>query len=144
MPEMRAVESELKATEAQLAKKIDTKTAELQRKYEEYVKTVDTMLPPVKASTEREMEILSRSLEQLKLDAQAAYEKKFQDLMTPIYSKLGDAIEAVGKENGYTFILSAAIAGQDVLLFAHEDTDVSDLILQKLGIVSTASSENPD
>ncbi len=141
---MRAVESELKATEAQLAKKIDTKTAELQRKYEEYVKTVDTMLPPVKASTEREMEILSRSLEQLKLDAQAAYEKKFQDLMTPIYSKLGDAIEAVGKENGYTFILSAAIAGQDVLLFAHEDTDVSDLILQKLGIVSTASSENPD
>ncbi len=144
MPEIRAVESELKVTEDQLAKQIAEKTQEIQNKYSDYIAKEQEMLPAIKASAQRELQILQQSLEQFKLDAQTAYEKKHLELMEPVYQKVGDAISAVAKENNYAFILNAMVAGQDIVLYGQKNNDVSDLVLQKLGVASTASSENPE
>ncbi|MDX1629935.1 MAG: OmpH family outer membrane protein, partial [Fulvivirga sp.] len=54
--------------------------------------------------------------------------------MEPIYSKVGNTIEAVAKENGYTYILNGNVGGVDVVLYADDKNDVSDLVLKKMGI----------
>lgn len=144
MPELRAVESELKVTEDQLAKRIDIKTAELQSKYAEYVEREKDMLPALKNNAQREIHILQQNLEQLKADAQASYERKYLALMQPLYEKIGEAIESVGRENGYTLILNAAVSGNALVLFGEDANDVSDLVIENLGITATASSETPD
>lgn len=144
MPELRAVESELKVVEDQLAKRIDAKTTELKAKYAEYVAQEKDMLPALKNNAQREIQILQQNLEQLKADAQASYEKKYLALMQPLYEKIGKAIESVGRENGYTLILNTAASGNALILFGEEGNNVSDLVLEKMGITATASRQTPD
>ena len=55
-------------------------------------------------------------------------------MLTPAIEKIGKAIQAVAEENGYTHIFSAGSPGIDVLLYADEESDVTKLVLQKLGI----------
>jgi Skp family chaperone for outer membrane proteins len=44
------------------------------------------------------------------------------------------AISSVANDNGYTFILNAGGGKDDLILFAVEQADVSNLVLQKLGV----------
>ena len=44
------------------------------------------------------------------------------------------ALEAVAEENGFSMVLSAGSPGFDVLLYASEQHDISELVLKKLGI----------
>lgn len=134
MPEAKQIESELKVTETQLANQINAKTQELQKKYEDYVANEKTMLEAVRANTARELEMLQQNLESLKQDAQTTYQKKHAQLLEPVYTKMATNIEKVAKENGFTLVLSARLSGQDVVLFADDQVDVSDLVLKSMGI----------
>ena len=44
------------------------------------------------------------------------------------------APDAVAAVVGYDFVLSAGVGGVDIVLFAKEEHDVSDLVLKKLGV----------
>jgi len=49
--------------------------------------------------------------------------------------KVGKAIEEVALENGFSYIVSPQMmVGCDVLLFANEKFNISNLVLKKLGI----------
>lgn len=142
MPEAKQIESELKVTETQLAAQINKKTTELQEKYNAFVNAEKTMLAAVRESNVRELEMLQQNLEKLKQDAQVTYQKKYAQLLEPIYSKIGDAINAVAKENGYAFVLNPRISGQDVVLYVAEGFDISDLVLKNLGVAVTPVAAN--
>ena len=62
--------------------------------------------------------------------------------MEPVFKKVGQAIEDVAKENGYTFILTQQIGGLDVILYADEKNDVSNLVLKKLGVTPPANTQS--
>jgi len=51
-----------------------------------------------------------------------------QRLRGPLLTKLGNIIEQVGKENGFTMILRRGAPG---LLYAREALDVTDLVIEK-------------
>lgn len=142
MPEMKQVENELKATETQLKNQLDTKMREFQTKLQDYQANVNTMLDAVRVNTERELNQLQENLQQLQQDAQNTIQNKHTQLMTPVYEKIGNAIEAVAKENGYTFILTEQIGGLDVILYADDSTDVSDLVLKKMGVTVAEKTQN--
>ena len=54
--------------------------------------------------------------------------------MTPVYEKVGKAIEDTAKENGFSMVLSQQIGGLDVVLYADDTSDISDLVLKKMGV----------
>lgn len=134
MPEAKQIETELKSTETQLKTQIDTKVQEFQKKLADYQANLNTMLDAVRQNTERELTMLQENLQKLQQDAQATIDNKRNQLMEPVFKKVGKAIEDVAKENGYTFVLNQQIGGLDVILYGDEKNDVSDLVLKKLGV----------
>ncbi|MEJ1236846.1 OmpH family outer membrane protein [Chryseolinea sp. T2] len=134
MPESKAIDAELKSTQAQLKNQIDTKYQEFQKKVQDYQANLNTMLEAVRQNTERELQQMQQNLEKLQTDAQTTIETKRAQLMDPVYKKVGKGIEDVAKENGFTFVFSQQIGGLDVILYGDEKMDVSDLVLKKLGV----------
>ena len=62
-------------------------------------------------------------------------QKKQTDLRNPIFVKVGEAIEKVALENGFSYIINPQmIGGSDILLFTDEKCNISDLVLKDLGI----------
>jgi outer membrane protein len=146
MPEAKQIDTELKSTQTQLKNQIDSKTQEFQKKLADYQANLNTMLDAVRQNTERELTMLQENLQKLQQDAQTTIQNKQAQLMEPVYKKVGKAIEDVAKENGYTFVLNQQIGGLDVILYGDENSDVSDLVLKKLGVTpkpATPAQNNP-
>ena len=142
MPEAKQIETELQTTQTQLKKQIDGKVQEFQQKLADYQANLNTMLDAVRQNTERELTQLQENLQKLQQDAQVTIENKRNQLMQPVYAKVGKAIEDVAKENGYTFILNQQIGGLDVILYGDEKNDVSDLVLKKLGVTPKPATQS--
>lgn len=134
MPEFKQVESELKTTQTMLKNQIEGKAQEFQKKLADYQQNANSMIDAVRANTERELQQLQQNLEKLQQDAQTSIQNKQTQLMDPVYKKVAKAIEDVAKENAYTFILTQQIGGLDVILYADDKMDVSDLVLKKMGV----------
>lgn len=143
MPESKQIDSELKSLQTQLKNQIDTKYQEFQKKFQEYNQNINNMIDAVKANTERELQQMQQNIEKLQQDAQTTVQNKQTQLMEPVFTKVGKAIEDVAKENGYSFILSQQIGGLDVILYGDEKMDVSDLVLKKLGVTPKPATPAP-
>src|SRR5688500_9672254 len=146
MPESKQIDTDLKSLQTQLKNQIDAKYQDYQKKLADYQANINTMIDAVRANTERELVQMQQNIEKLQQDAQTTVQNKQTQLMEPVFKKVGKAIEDVAKENGYTFILSQQIGGLDVILYGDENSDVSDLVLKKLGVTpkpATPSKNNP-
>ena len=139
MPESKQVESELQAHNTQLQNQLQAKYQEYQQKLQAYQQGAATMVDAVRNEKETELAQLEQRIQKFQQDAQASMQKKSSSLMDPLYAKIGTNIEAVAKENGYTHILNGQIGGIDVVLFADEKYDVSDLVLKKMGITPSSN-----
>jgi outer membrane protein len=144
MPESKQIESELKSTQTMLKNQIDAKAKDFQTKLADYNANINNMLDAVRQNTERELRQMQENLEKLQQDAQTTIQTKQNQLMGPVYDKMGKAIQDVAKENGFTLILSSQIGGLDVILYGDEKSDVSELVLKKLGITPKPQTPAPN
>jgi outer membrane protein len=138
MPESKQIENELQTLRAQLKKQYDAKVAEFQKKYQEYQQFGATVPDAVKQNSERELQQLEQNIRSLEQDSQNDLQKKNVALMEPVYAKVGKAIEDVAKENAFTLIINQQISSLDVVLFADEKLNISDMVLKKMGVTPTA------
>src|SRR6478752_2436442 len=136
LPEFKKLDSELKTHYSQLENQLKLKYDEFQAKVKSYQALPASTPDPIKADKEQELARLQQSMDKFKNDAQASYQKKQNDLLDPIYKRIGNTIEQVAKENGYSFILNHRFEtdGQ-VLLVWDEKFNISDLVLKRLGVV---------
>ncbi|WP_258102720.1 OmpH family outer membrane protein [Marinoscillum sp. MHG1-6] len=141
LPEAKQIDAELKAYEKQLQNQIQAKYGSYEKLVTEYQQNVATYDELIRADKEQEIQQLQQSIQKFSQDAETSLMNKRNTLLKPVYEKIGNAIEQVAKENSYTHIFSAGTPGFDVLLYAREDDDVSDLILKKLGVTPPAKSE---
>lgn len=134
LPEAKQIEAELKSLETQLQKQLEAKYTDLQAKISDYQQNAGTLAAEVRTLKEEEINNLQTGIQDFQTKAENTMVNKRNELLAPAYEKIGKAIEAVALENGYDFIFSAGSPGLDILLYAKQETDVSDLILKKLGI----------
>ena len=134
MPEAKQIDAELKAYEKQLQNQIQAKYNNLQEKMTDYQNNAATWDDLIRSDKEQEIQTLQQNIQQFSQDAETQMAKKRNTLLKPVYEKIGKAIEDVAVENSYSHIFSAGAPGFDVLLYAREQDDVSNLILKKLGI----------
>jgi len=142
LPEAKQIDTELKSTQTQLKNQIDAKYQEYQKKLADYQANINTMLEAVRANTERELIQMQQNIEKLQADAQTTIQAKNTQLLDPVYKKVGKGIEDVAKENAFTFILSQQVAEFDVILYADDKMDISDLVLKKLGVTPKPAAAN--
>lgn len=144
MPQYKQIESEMKTHGDQLQAQAKAKYAEYETKMNAYRAGAATMLEAVRRDKETELTQLQENIQKFQQDAQASLQKKEADLMAPVNGKIGNAIEEVAKENGYSFIINPQLQGSiDILLYGDEKYDISVLVLKKLGITPTVPTTTP-
>jgi outer membrane protein len=143
MPAAKQIEAELKSLETQLKNQLEIKRTELQKKSDDFKKYGPTMIATVRQNTLRELELLNNNLVKFQGEAEATLQQKHAQLMEPLYKDLGKAIEEVAKEDGLAYILNPGTADADMILYADEKYNVSDLVLKKL-LAGTAPKPLPE
>ena len=130
MPEMKSMQSELD----NLAKKYEDTLVQLQKefqtKYQDFVKEQETMVESIKSRKQQELEDLSKRIQDLNNVAQQDMQKKQVELFAPIQTKLREAINKVGNDGGFTYIMDAS----QMLYVGTGSEDVTSLVKSKLGL----------
>ena len=97
----KAVEAEFqpRRTELQnLQQQIDKATADLQK-----VQAVQD--PKLSAQQQDKIDTMKKELQRKGEDAQAAYQKRLQDKLGPVYEDIGKALDVYAKAHGITMVL---------------------------------------
>lgn len=139
LPEFKQIDSDLKTFGSQLENQMKAKYQDYETKLKSYQAMPATTPDAIKADKERELQALQESIQKFQQDAQTSLQTKNQSLMAPVYEKVGKAIEAVAKENGFSFILAPQMpnGGGDILLYSDEKYNISTLVLKNLGVTPT-------
>ncbi len=134
MPEMEQIGADVQDYQTQLQTNIQTKAADFQKQVEAYQKAAPTMAETARATKEQELTKLRDDLQKYEQDAQTSYQRKLQELLEPVQTKVINAINAVAAENNYTHIFAETAGQSPILLYTKEEDKFTELVLTKLGI----------
>lgn len=136
LPESKVMQNQLEVTKAQLDKALGETYKEAQEKYEAYQKNGANMTDVIRADKEKELSNLQTRIQEMQTNAQTSLQNKQSQLLEPIITKVNNAIQEVGKENGFLYILNmdAGANTTPIILYAVEENAVTNLILRKLGV----------
>ncbi|WP_298360952.1 OmpH family outer membrane protein [Runella sp.] len=137
LPDYKKIENELQIQQQQIEKAMQEKSKEFEDKYKAYQANLSKWSEIIRADKEKELTRLQTDFQDFQRTSQESLQKKQQQLLQPVMVKIQGAIDAVGKESGYTYIfnMDAGANTTPIILFAgSEDLNVSNLILKKLGV----------
>ncbi len=105
---------------------------EFQKKYQEYVAQADSLPRNIAERREKELSDMQQRAQEFQQEAQQALQQAQQDAMTPILQKVNDAVQAVGKAEGYTYIFD--LANSSITYVGDNSVDITAKIKAQLGI----------
>ena len=105
LPEYAKAQGDLQALAKQKDNELQEMFTEFQRKADEYDKTKSTMNATKQQETEQSLMDLNQKIQQAYADNGQALQKKQEELLMPIQSKVAKAIENVGNNGKYSIIL---------------------------------------
>lgn len=132
MPDRTKAEKSLETYYNELQEQLKTMYGEYQNKLQDYQSNAETMSNLVKQSKEKELVDLESRITAFQANAEEAFDAKRAELLQPLLEKIQNAINAVGKEKGYTYIFDTA-TGATVYIDA-DAIDVTKDVKAKLGI----------
>jgi outer membrane protein len=136
LPESKDIQVKLSTEKAQYEKLYNEKLAEAQKLFEDYQKNEASMSAVIKADRQKSLQNKQNELQELQQNSEVAISNKQQELLAPIMEKIQGAIDAVAKDNGYTFVLNsdAGYGTTPVILVAPESDNITELVFKKLGV----------
>lgn len=143
MPESKQVESQLSVQQTQAETELKRLQKEFDEKYASYQKTGAQLSETVRKDRETELQNLQTRVQEFSRSAQESLQKKYTQLMSPVLSKVQQAIDSVAKQNGYRFILNAPSKGSSDILYASEENNITGLVIKRLGIIPVPSVQAP-
>ena len=133
MPEVKAADSDLEAYQTQLVAKGEDMVKAFETKYQQYAQEANSGVLSQVQMQQKETELgqEQQKIQAYEIEVQQKILTKREELYQPILDKVKVAIEAVGKDNGYTMIFDTSTG---TLLHANESDDVMSLVKAQLGI----------
>jgi outer membrane protein len=122
----KAVEDYARILETQLQQL----NAELETKYNDYMAGKDTYSPSILQMKEDELVNLQQRIQAFQVRAQEDMQNKELELLEPIYTKIQDAIKAVGLEKSLIYVFDVST----LLYVSDESVDITPDVKIKLGI----------
>lgn len=141
VPEYMKAQDSLKKTEVKLTNTLMAKQKDFEAKVKQFQADAASgnEIPVLLQTRERDLQKMQQEITQERDLYGKELQKMQSNMQTPILQKVKTAIEEVGKENGYTFILSSQDGmGQDNFLFSTDKIDITLMVLNKLGVKMTA------
>lgn len=110
LPDVAKANGDMQALQKQKENDLKAMQDELTRQNAEYEKAKPTMNATKQQEKETELQNLYQKINQAYQDGQVELQKKSQELLAPIQTKIRNAIDAVGKAGNYTFIFEDGVA----------------------------------
>lgn len=151
MPEVKSAKATLENFGKGLQATIDKMRNEAQTKYDAAIAKQKTISEANKETVGKELQVMQTELEEMGKRIQDAQTKAQQDvankeneLFLPIQKKANDAITAVAKEKGYSYVfdLSAAPGQTPTIVYWAGGDDITAAVKAKLGISNTPAPSN--
>lgn len=132
MPEFTKAQADLDAMSKQYQSEMQRTQEEFTKKYQEYLAQADSLPKNIAERRQKELQDMSQRQEQFQQEAYQSMQKAQQDAMTPIYQKLDNAVQAVGKAEGVIYIFD--MARTPLAYIGAESIDLTAKIKAQLGI----------
>lgn len=130
MPESKNATTELESYGKELQDEEARLTAEFERKYADLQKLASSMSDVQQENKYKELQELETRIVDFQQNMQTLFQQKYTELVTPIEKKALEAIQSVGKENGFTYVFDQAT----ILYTSPKSEDVLPLVKKKLGL----------
>jgi outer membrane protein len=131
MPEKEIVIKRAQKYGARLDSTFSIKVKEYENKVASYKDIITTLSDADKKEKIQEVANMERDLKKFKSNGSKLMQLKQDELMRPLYKKLGDVIAEVSKANGFTQILTTT---GNQFAYIDESLDITELVITKLGI----------
>lgn len=132
MPEWNAAQKTMETKQNDIETELTKMKEDYQTKVADYSKNAKTYSDVVRATKEQELQDMQQRIIRFQEIAVDNLDKEQKSLMQPIIDKAMNAIKAVGKENGFTYIYD--MKGGAILYAADNTEDVLPLVKKKLGL----------
>lgn len=132
MPERAKLEQDLQTYYGELQAELQAMAVEYENKLKDYQANQATMSNLIRQSKESEIMNLQTRIQEFESNASVAFEEKRMELLTPLIEKVQNAVNAVGKEKGFTYILDKAVGA--VVYIGDNAVDVTADVKAKLGL----------
>lgn len=131
MPERDIIIKQAQKYGARLDSSFAIKVKDYDAKVKVYKEQEKTLSETDKNTKIQELAGLNRELQQYKQNGNKLMQIKQDELMRPLYKKLGDVISQVAKENGYHQILTTT---GNQFAYIDEKFDITKLVMDRLGL----------
>ena len=135
MPEAEKADNELKGYQAELAQNGQDLMRKLTAEDSLFVRDSAKLSASMKEIKRKELITLYQRVQNWQNEAQEMYNAEAQKKIAPIRTKALDAIKAVAKESGYSYVLDV-----NSIIVAPPGDDLLPLVKKKLGIKDTPAA----
>lgn len=132
MPETVAAKKTLEYKQAEVDKESKDLQEQYKKRMNDYSKNLYKMSDVIRTAKTQELEEFKERIQRFEEIAANDLKKTQDDLFKPIMSKAMDAIKAVGKEEGFTYIYN--MKPEFILFDADNAENVMLLVKKKLGL----------
>ena len=130
LPERAEAQASIEAAAAEYETEVSRMQSELETKFADYQAKAATWPDAIRQQKERELQQLDAGLQEFGMTVQNDLAQMEQQLLAPMIERVREAIEAVGQEQGFTYIFDTSTG---VTLY-NGGEDVTDLVKTKLGM----------
>ncbi len=129
-PAFIEAQSQLQEESRKLEEQMKVMSNDIQQKYTDYISKRDSLPELIRATKEKEIQDTQDRIQSFQQLAQQSLQQKEQQLLAPIIESYNAALEAVGSENGFTYIFDTS--SQIILYQSDKSIDVSPLVKVKM------------
>ena len=130
LPERAEAQTSIEAAAAEYETEVSRMQSELETKFADYQAKEATWPDAILQQKQRELQQLDAGLQEFGMTIQNDLAQMEQQLLAPMIQRVRDAMVAVGKEQGFTYIFDTSTG---VTLY-NGGEDVTDLVKTKLGM----------
>jgi outer membrane protein len=131
MPEKQNADQALQSEAQKLQSQLKVMSQELDQKYSNYMAQRDSMSQLIRSTREKEIQDYDQRIKNFNKLAQQSLSQKEQELLEPVISKVENAIEQVGDEQGFIYIFD--VSSQVILYNSDQSVNCEELVKAKLG-----------
>ncbi|MDR0682319.1 MAG: OmpH family outer membrane protein [Dysgonamonadaceae bacterium] len=130
MPEYTQMQDSIQKTQAAVQSELLILEEEYKKKYEAFMADADKLVETIKVRRMQEIQDIEQRAATFQEQSQKQLQQLYEQLLAPIQQKVREAIQTVGVENNFTYILDAV----SLLYYSPSASDATPLVKKKLGI----------
>lgn len=130
MPELKDIESKLATRQEEIKKNLAEMEAEYQKKLEQFGKDTTTVTESILADRQKQIQQIQERYETYAQTSGKEISEYQQQLLAPVQQRLQKAIQKVGADKGYTYIIEAGA----LLYTSPSAVNIGDAVKAELGI----------